>query len=161
MFPTIVFGVIASIIGVYASWAYYDTFDLLPLILIPIGLGVALFEYLKHITTFYVLTTNKLTRKRGIIRRDTIDVRYDNIEHARTMQSISERMFGYGDIEVATAGTSVAELRLNNVTDPKKADEIIDTGKDLGRIPMNDEEEEALINHKKKMPSEAANDDDE
>ena len=147
--PTIVFGVIIAIIGLWATWRFHADLGWAPLVLIPIGAGLSIFEYLKHITTFYVLTSNKLTEKYGIVSRDTIDIRYSNIEHARVSQSIPERLFGYGDIEVATAGTAVSEVTMENVTEPKEVGDLIDTGKDLGRIPSNEEERQALIDHRK------------
>lgn len=149
MAPTMFLGVVVAILGVYATIAYYDTLELLPLIAIPVGLGIALFEYLRFISVFYVVTSNKVTRKEGIVRRDTLDVRFTDIEHSRANQSPLERFLGYGDIEVATAGTAISELYLDNVSEPKHVNQLLDTGQDLGRIPENQEEEEALINQKK------------
>jgi len=98
--------------------------------LVVFGLVLTVFEYMKVISTFYVITDDKIVRKIGIIRRDAIGIRYENIEHSRALQNIAERLVGFGDIEISTAGTSSSEAYLDNIREPRNVAELINQNKD-------------------------------
>lgn len=126
--PVIFTSILAVIFGIAATFAL--DFGYTPLLLVPAGIIGAVSDYLRVITTFYVVTDDKVVKKVGVIRRDTLEVRYENIEHCRAMQNIGERLLSYGDIELATAGTGLAEVILDDVREPRRVTNLINQKKD-------------------------------
>jgi membrane protein YdbS with pleckstrin-like domain len=97
---------------------------------VPLGLGMGIYQYLTITSRYYVITDDKVVRKFGIIRRETIEVRYENIEYVNAKQNIIERLFSFGDISIASAGTDIAETYLDDVRTPQKVSRLITQQKD-------------------------------
>jgi uncharacterized membrane protein YdbT with pleckstrin-like domain len=124
--PTFLTGVILLIIGVSAEILFYEYIGWWGLTLIPLGITIGILDYVRIISTFYVLTSEKVVYKRGILARNTIKIRYEDIENVRAVQSTIEMIFNYGDIEIATAGTDKAEAYLDNVRHNEEVANIIE-----------------------------------
>lgn len=128
--PFMLVGVLTVVLGPILMYQFPDMVGNLGLLAIPAGIIVFVVEYLKVITKFYVVTDDKVIRKRGIIRRDTIELRYENVEHVNALQSVFERLLGFGDISLASAGTSYNEVYLDNVREPRTVAQEITQQKD-------------------------------
>lgn len=136
--PQFILSVVVICIGAIAPVWTYQFAHGLELALIPLGAGLFIYEYLsiKSITIpgtnfqiggrTYVITDQRIIKKTGIISRNTLVLRYANIEHTSKTQSILERIFDFGDVEIATAGTGFTEAYLDDVRDPKRVAELID-----------------------------------
>jgi uncharacterized membrane protein YdbT with pleckstrin-like domain len=96
--------------------------DILRLLaLIPLALGLLLFArtYIYHRSIQYVLTTEEVYKKTGLLSRDVMNIRLDRIQNTAFTQSFFERILSYGTIEIDTAGTGGTELILHAVPRPE------------------------------------------
>lgn len=92
----------------------------LPLCLVLIGIPLVISSYLHHKNTNYVITTTAVYKKRGIFSRSVQRVEFDKVQNTSYQQSMMGSYFGYGSVEIATAGTSGVEMRFRNVASPRE-----------------------------------------
>lgn len=71
---------------------------------VPLAIALLLWAWLVRITTEQALTNKRVFLKRGIIRRDTDELRSDAVESISIYQSIWGRILGYGDMEFTGRG---------------------------------------------------------
>lgn len=99
LLAVVAMGLIFSIIP-GAGWG-----DVIPTLLI---LGAALVLVVKPLVdwwfTLYVLTTERLITRRGLIARRGIEIPLENITNVNFSQTIIERALGAGDLIVESAG---------------------------------------------------------
>jgi uncharacterized membrane protein YdbT with pleckstrin-like domain len=60
-------------------------------------------------TSHFVLTTDRIMRRRGWIAKESIEIPLDKISDVRFRQSVLERMLGAGDVVIESAGRSGQE----------------------------------------------------
>lgn len=97
--------------------------DLLPgalLVVALIGIPMMIAAFLRHKNTHYVITTNALYNKTGILSRNVRRIELSKVQDSSYRQSFWGTMFGYGTLDVSTAGGSGVELRFRGVTNPKE-----------------------------------------
>lgn len=75
--------------------------------------------------TDYVLTNRALYRKSGIFSRNVQKIDLDKVQNIYFNQGITGKIFGYGNVEMSTAGGSGVEMRFNGVDQPKEVQETI------------------------------------
>lgn len=75
--------------------------------------------------TDYVLTDQALYRKSGIFSRNVQKIGLDKVQNISFNQGILGKMFGYGNIDISTAGGSGVEMRFLGIDDPKTVQETI------------------------------------
>lgn len=63
--------------------------------------------------------------RKGIIARDTTEIRVHDIRLLGVEQGIIQRIFGLGDVEIATAGHSEVEIHMRGIRDPESVKEEI------------------------------------
>jgi uncharacterized membrane protein YdbT with pleckstrin-like domain len=80
-----------------------------------VGVAVELLRWYSH---RYLLTTEEVYHKRGLVSRSVTNVRIDRIETTQFTQSALGRLLSYGTVRVATAGTDRSEVVLSKVTAP-------------------------------------------
>lgn len=109
----------------------------LPLSVFGVGLLIIIGAYLSVKNTFYVVTSRGLYRKKGFLSRDVQKIGYDKIQNISFSQGVFGNYFGYGNIEISTAGGERVEMRFRSIEDPKKVQDMINnrikdetTGKD-------------------------------
>lgn len=95
------------------SWLGY-----VPLVLTVVGLGRAGLVYLDWLRLLYVITDEEIYVKHGLVSRDVTQVRLDRVQNTAFEQSVFERLLGYGDVRIYTAGTSTEDLTFRNVPNP-------------------------------------------
>lgn len=81
------------------------------------GLGIAILIYvvIKIWTTELALTNQRIIAKKGLIRRDTVELRLDKVESLGVHQSVIGRILGYGTILVkGTGGTTTPVPSIKN-----------------------------------------------
>jgi len=76
-------------------------------------------------TTNYYIGEEGLMREFKFLAVKRTFVSYDDIEQLSVTQSILQRIFGVGDIEVNTAGSHGIELEFNNIRNPHLAENYI------------------------------------
>ncbi|MFB6209277.1 MAG: PH domain-containing protein [Candidatus Nanohaloarchaea archaeon] len=75
--------------------------------------------------TDYVVTNQGIYRKSGIFSRSVKKIGFEKVQNISFSQGILGKAFGYGTINISTAGSSGTEMRFASVEDPKKVQEMI------------------------------------
>lgn len=93
----------------------------------PVGIGFVMIAitYFRHQSIQYVLTSEEVYKKTGILSRNVINIRLDRIQNTSYSQSLPERFLSYGSIRVDTAGTGGTDLTLVNVPNPEHVNGLI------------------------------------
>lgn len=91
-----------------------------PLILV-LGLGLLIIvpSYLTIKHTDYVITNKGVYKKTGILSRSVTEIEYEKIQNTSFSAGPMGRYFGYGDVDISTAGGSGVEMKLRAVEDPQ------------------------------------------
>jgi len=92
---------------------------LLMLGVVLVGLGVINLYYLGWRAHEYVLTDQRVILNEGIVSKFSRSIAIDRIQDLTTFQGLWGRTWGYGDIELETAGREGAEL-LSTVPQPQQ-----------------------------------------
>ena len=79
----------------------------------------ALLPFLRWRFTMFVLTTDRLITRRGIIAKHSKEIPLENINDVAFSQSVLERMVGAGDLLIESAGERGQEL-IENVRKPEQ-----------------------------------------
>lgn len=112
-------GVLVTFFGLIVLIVGNGVVGLLSLVLIAIGVALFLMTSINYVSVHYVLTSEEIYKKTGILSRNVINLRLDRIQNTKYKQSFSERMLSYGTISIDTAGTGGTELVLNDVPYPE------------------------------------------
>ncbi|MGQ3412156.1 PH domain-containing protein [Natrinema sp. LN54] len=91
----------------------------IPLAIVLIGVVIIVSEYLRVTNTHYVVTNRALYKKTGVLSRDVKRIEHEKVQDISYSQSALGTHFGYGTVEVSTAGGSGVEMAFNSVPDPK------------------------------------------
>lgn len=96
-------------------------------ILIPAGIGllVLLGVYVRVNYTTYGVTDEALYKKRGVLSEKTKRVPLSKIQNTEYSRSFVEKQFGFGSVQISSAGSSGTELSFRAVEDPKSLQELI------------------------------------
>ena len=91
------------------------------------GLGLLIIggAYLNIKNTSFVVTDQGLYKKRGILSRSVQKIGFDKVQNISFSQGVLGNYFGYGNIEISTAGGSGVEMRFNSINDPREVEQII------------------------------------
>jgi membrane protein YdbS with pleckstrin-like domain len=109
-----------SIVGT-AVWGL-----LLTVVLIGVLLLLTLpLSYLSLKNTDYVVTNKTLYVKTGVASTSIESVGLDRIQNTEFSQSFWGKQFGYGSMDVSTAGSSGAEISFNSIPDAREVRELV------------------------------------
>ncbi|WP_049903629.1 PH domain-containing protein [Halococcus agarilyticus] len=125
--PSILFGIALVIAGIVltavvlteppARW--------LPLVGVPIGLAIVVWAYVSQRSTHYIITSEEVYRKTGIVNRNVAQVRLDRVQNTTYEQSVLERLFSYGHITIYTAGSDTMDVSFDGVSDPQEVNQAL------------------------------------
>lgn len=87
-------------------------------IAVVVWLAVAGRAVLAYWFTNYVLTTERIIVRRGMIARTGTEIPLESINNVLFSQSVIERLLGYGDVLLESAGTQ-GQSRLTDIPDPE------------------------------------------
>lgn len=93
--------------------------------LLGIGLLIIVGAVLSVKNTDYVATSESLYVKRGILSTNIESIGLDKIQNTEYYQSFPGKQFGYGSIDVSTAGSSGAEITFRAVADAAETRELV------------------------------------
>lgn len=152
--PSIGIGLIVCVSGVVMAMLSLSPIAVLPftslpveiqlpaslsLVLVPIGLLIAGRSFLRRWRVRYVITSAQVSKQVGLLARDTTRLRFDHIQNTVSTQSLAGRLLSYGDISIATAGTSTTELVFEDVRHPGRVNSILARQLDgAAATPMNE-----------------------
>lgn len=97
----------------------------IPLSLVLIGIPIVAASYLQYTNTNYVVTNRGLYSKRGVLSRDVQQIGFDKVQNISYSQSALGSYFGYGSVDVSTAGGSGIELQFRSIPAPATVQELI------------------------------------
>ncbi|WP_247003070.1 PH domain-containing protein [Halosolutus gelatinilyticus] len=126
---------------VLAGWSLANGVDYLPAVGTVIALGglaIVGARWLVWTNTRYVITSDELYKKRGVVSRDVTQFRLDRVQNTSLQQSALGRLLGYGDLTVYTAGSGEPELTFELVPNPGRAANVLDDqlGATTGNPPV-------------------------
>ncbi|HEX9766305.1 MAG TPA: PH domain-containing protein [Nitriliruptorales bacterium] len=84
---------------------------------IVIGLASMIPALLRRYARLYVLTTERMVVRSGILSKSGVEIPLENINNVLFSQSLWERMLGYGDVLIESAGAQ-GQSRLTDIPDP-------------------------------------------
>jgi membrane protein YdbS with pleckstrin-like domain len=87
-------------------------------IAVPVSLGFAIPPIVRWRFTFYVLTTERIIRREGLVSRASTEIPLENINNVLFTQSVMERLLGFGDVLIESAG-SQGQTHLHDIPDPE------------------------------------------
>ncbi len=98
-----------------------DWWNPLEWVLIAVVVGGAIWLIVRPIvswaTTRYVLTTERLITRHGLIAKSGVEIPLERITNVNFSQSVFERMLGAGDLLVESAGSG-GQSRFSNIPHP-------------------------------------------
>ncbi|MEY7848020.1 PH domain-containing protein [Natrarchaeobius sp. A-rgal3] len=97
----------------------------IPLAIVLIGILIIVGEYLRVTNTNYVVTNRALYRKTGVLSRDVKRIEHEKVQDISYSQSALGTQFGYGTVEVSTAGGSGVEMAFQSVPEPRNVQQLI------------------------------------
>jgi uncharacterized membrane protein YdbT with pleckstrin-like domain len=86
-------------------------------ILILVALGWFGWRYLRWVTTNFVVTTDRLIYRHGVLSKHGIEIPLDRVNTVFFSQSVFERMVGAGDLVIESA-SETGRQRFSNVKHP-------------------------------------------
>ena len=99
--------VAAVAIAVYVGTTLdHDVATLGTIALIALAALWLLVRFLRWVTTSFVLTTERIVFRVGVLRRNTRELPIERVNEVETSQSLFQRMVGAGDVTVETGGVT-------------------------------------------------------
>jgi membrane protein YdbS with pleckstrin-like domain len=92
-----------------------------------IGIGVLFFivTMVRARTINWSLTSDRLIEKRGLVAKRRREMELADIRSVEVDQRVFQRMFGLGDVTIASAASADYAIRLHEIPDPDNAAETI------------------------------------
>ena len=92
-------------------FTWHIHFSLLLMLIIIFLIGV-LILYLKHIEYTYIITTDRLYIKRGIVMADVKNYTYNQVQEASSYQTILQRLFLWESLNITMLITMTGQSRV-------------------------------------------------
>ena len=105
--------VVAAVIGLIASGVGIATLAGGVVLALVVLVGL-----IKRMATRYLITTERLQIRRGILAKKTQETRVQRVQNVNTDQSVLERILRVGTVDFDTAGTDDSEFRFIGVANP-------------------------------------------
>ena len=94
-------------------------------------------------STDYVVTTAGLYEKRGVFSRDVKRIDFEKVQNTSYSQSALGTRFGYGHVEVSSAGGAGVEMRFRSVPEPRAVQQLISSHVSRGQATDRSETTDA------------------
>jgi uncharacterized membrane protein YdbT with pleckstrin-like domain len=88
------------------------------LVLVVLMACVLVFGLVKRTATTYLVSTQRLYIRRGLLARRVQQTRIDRVQNVNTEQSLRDRMLRVGTVDFDTAGTDDSEFRFVGIAAP-------------------------------------------
>jgi uncharacterized membrane protein YdbT with pleckstrin-like domain len=97
----------------------------IPFSVVGIGILIIAGAYLNVKNTEFVVTNHAVYRKSGILSRSVKKIDLGKIQNISYSQDALGNYFGYGNVEISTAGGSGVEMSFRSIEEPQKVQELI------------------------------------
>jgi len=94
------------------------------LAVLAVAVVILLARYVKWTTTNFVVTTERLIHREGVIAKNGIEIPLDRVQTIRFHQSIFERLIGAGDLLIESAGET-GQNRFGDIRKPNVVQNVI------------------------------------
>jgi uncharacterized membrane protein YdbT with pleckstrin-like domain len=81
-------------------------------------------RYLKWVTTNFVITSDRLIFRQGLLRKEGVQIPLERVNNVNFSQSLFERMIGAGDLVIESAGRDGQE-RFTDIKHPDRVTNLI------------------------------------
>jgi uncharacterized membrane protein YdbT with pleckstrin-like domain len=119
-------GVLLTILAlVVCLWAGFSG----PVTLIVVGVVAAVtvvWSFLETIRWKYAITSRRIVVRHGLVSIKEQTARLDRVQDVTLHQTLFDRMFGVGRLEIDTAGSSGGPLEFKALVDPTHVREVLD-----------------------------------
>ncbi len=88
--------------------------------------AVLVFGLFKRTSTTYLVSTQRLYIRRGLLAKKVQQTRIDRVQNVNTEQSLRERLLRVGTVDFDTAGSDDSEFRFVGIADPAKVVAAVD-----------------------------------
>jgi uncharacterized membrane protein YdbT with pleckstrin-like domain len=88
--------------------------------------GVLLYGFVRRIATVYMVSSQRLYIRRGILAKRVQQTRIDRVQNVNTDQSLLDRILRVGAVDFDTAGTDDSEFRFIGIASPDKVVAAVD-----------------------------------
>jgi uncharacterized membrane protein YdbT with pleckstrin-like domain len=82
--------------------------------------------FVKRMATTYMVSSQRLYIRRGILSKNIQQTRIDRVQNVNTNQSLMQRILSVGTVDFDTAGTDDSEFRFIGIADPGRVVEAVD-----------------------------------
>ena len=82
--------------------------------------------FIRRFATVYMITTERLRIKHGIVARHVQQTDIERVQNVNTNQSVLERMLQVGTVDFDTAGSGDSDFRFAGVEDPEEVVAAVD-----------------------------------
>src|SRR3954454_6434177 len=104
--------VIGIVVGLIAGSAIGSVVAVAGIVAVVLG------GLLKRIATHYVVTTQRLRIRRGILAKNVQETRIDRIQNVNTAQRLIDRVLRVGTVDFDTAGTDDGDFTFRGIANP-------------------------------------------
>jgi uncharacterized membrane protein YdbT with pleckstrin-like domain len=87
--------------------------------------------FLRRLGTHYLVTTERLRIRRGILSRRVQQTQLDRVQNVNTDQSFFERVLQIGTVDFDTAGTDDSDFTFRGIADPEQVVGAVDRAQRL------------------------------
>ena len=82
--------------------------------------------FLKRMGTTYLVSTQRLYIRRGVLSKREQQTRIDRVQNVNTHQSLRDRLLRVGTVDFDTAGTDDSEFRFVGIANPAEVVNAVD-----------------------------------
>lgn len=111
--------------GLIAEGSVLRTVQILPMLIALGGFVVAIYVFLDWLRVLYVITSENIYVKRGLISRDVTQVPLTRVQNTTFEQSMLQRVLSYGDVHLYTAGSGTEDVTFQDVPRPERITELL------------------------------------
>jgi uncharacterized membrane protein YdbT with pleckstrin-like domain len=105
-----------------------DRFATLPYLMMGIGvlsIGLLIRWWIKVLATKLTVTNERTMVRRGLLSRHTNEVWHDNVRNVQVYQSLMQRVFSVGRVQISSAGQAEVEIDVSGLPHPQRIREVI------------------------------------
>jgi uncharacterized membrane protein YdbT with pleckstrin-like domain len=121
--------VVAVVAGIVAGVAAGTGIGVVVLLVALVAVLVV--GFLRRIGTHYLVTTERLRIRRGILSRRVQQTQLDRVQNVNTDQSFFERVLQIGTVDFDTAGTDDSDFTFRGIADPEQVVGAVDRAQRL------------------------------
>jgi uncharacterized membrane protein YdbT with pleckstrin-like domain len=100
-------------------------------VLVVALVAILLVGFLRRVGTHYLVTTQRLRIRRGILSRRVQQTQLDRVQNVNTDQSFFERVLQIGTVDFDTAGTDDSDFTFRGIADPEQVVGAVDRAQRL------------------------------